>query len=242
MSYFKNPGHLAGFLYLLLMAAPLRLIYIPSKLFVTGDPAATANNIAAHSTLFRLGIAADLWCGVVLIFLTLAFYRLFRGTSRFLAVLVVILGGVLPAAIDFSNVVHDMAALTLIRGPEYLSVFDTQQRYALARFFLDLHHKQIIAAEVLWGLWLLPLGLLVYRSGLFPRIAGKVVGVWLILNCFAYLAISYTALFHPQYEQRVFNMLFPLECGELALMLLLLIKGADVQKWKTKEAAVAVTA
>ena len=84
---------------------------------------------------------------------------------------------------------------------------------------------------------MLPLGLLVYRSDFLPRLTGRVIGVWLILNCFAYVTISYTGLFHPRYEQTVFNALFPLECGELALMLWLLIKGADMQKWQAREAA-----
>jgi hypothetical protein len=96
-----NPGRVAGFWYLLLvMIGPLRLIYIPSKLFVPGNATATVNNIAAHELLFRLGIAGDLAGAVILIFLTLAFYRLFAGVDRNLAVLVVIFGGVMPALID----------------------------------------------------------------------------------------------------------------------------------------------
>src|SRR5713101_9559147 len=98
MSSTHNPGRVAGFWYLLLVViGPLRLIYIPSKLFVSGNATATVNNIAAHELLFRLGIAGDLAGAVILIFLTLAFYRLFAGVDRNLAVLVVIFGGVMPA-------------------------------------------------------------------------------------------------------------------------------------------------
>ncbi len=79
MSLSRNPGRVAGLWYLLLtVLGPVRLIYIPSKLFVRGDAAATVNNIAAHELLFRFGIVADLICGVILIFLVLAFYRLFQ--------------------------------------------------------------------------------------------------------------------------------------------------------------------
>jgi hypothetical protein len=67
----RNPGRVAGFLYLLLLAAPLRLNYISSKLFVHGDATATANNIAAHETLFRFGIAGDLFTGTMVIFVAL---------------------------------------------------------------------------------------------------------------------------------------------------------------------------
>src|SRR5947209_3220961 len=125
MSSTHNPGRVAGFWYLLLVImGPLRLIYIPSKLFVHGNAAATVNNIAAHELLFRLGIAADLAGAVILIFLSLAFYRLFAGVDRNLAVLVVIFGGVMPALIYFVGVVSDLGALMVVRGADFLSVFD----------------------------------------------------------------------------------------------------------------------
>jgi hypothetical protein len=222
----KNPGRVAGFLYLLLVvAAPIRLLYIPSALFVHGDATATAANIAAHESLFRLGIVSDLFCGVVLIFLSLALYRLFKGVDQKHAVLVVILGGVLPAAIDFFNVLNDGAALMLVRGADFLSVFEKPQRDALALLFLRLHHQEIVGAEILWGLWLFPLALLVYRSGFLPRF----LGVWLIINGFAYLTISLTGLLVPQYEDRVSNLAFPALLGEVAFMLWLVIKGVKEQ-------------
>jgi hypothetical protein len=216
-------ARVAGFLYLLLtVAAPLRLLYIPSTLFVTGDAAATAANIAAHESLFRLGIVSELFCGVILIFLVLAFYRLFREVDRTQAVLVVILGGLLPATIDFVGVLNDAAALMLVRGADFLAVFDEPQRDALAMLFLRLHHQQVLAAETLWGLWLFPLAILVLRSGFLPRF----LGVWLIVNGCAYLSTSLTGLLWPQYLERVSNVTFPALLGEVALMLWLLIVGA----------------
>ena len=225
MSSTRNPGRVAGFLYLLLLAAPLRLIYIPSKLFVHGNATATANNIAAHELLFRLGIVADLFCGTILIFLALALYRLLKGVNQNQAVLMVILGGVMPAVIDFLNVLNDAAALVLVRGADFLSAFEKPQRDALALLFLRLHHQELVAAEILWGLWLFPLAILVYRSGFLPRF----IGVWLIINGFAYLAMSFTGLLLPQYEDMVSNIAFPALLGEMVLMLWLVIKGARPQ-------------
>jgi hypothetical protein len=164
MSSTRNPGRVAGLWYLLLVViGPLRLIYIPSKLFVDGNATATANNIAAHEWLFRFGMAGDLVGAVVLIFLVMAFYRLFKGVDQYLAVLVVILGGVMPALIYFVNVVSDAGALMVVRGADFLQVFDKPQRDALVMLFLRLHDHQNTAAEVLWGLWLFPLAILVYR-------------------------------------------------------------------------------
>jgi Domain of unknown function (DUF4386) len=223
MNLTRNPGRVAGLLYLLLMAAPLRLIYIPKTVFVSGDAAATADSLLAHETLFRLGMFSEVFTSVALIFLTLAFYRLFKGVSRYNAVLVIILGGVIPACIGFFNVVNDSAALILARGAEYLSVFDKPQRDALAMLFLRLHGQEVVAAQTLWGLWLLPLAALVYRSGFLPRF----LGVWLVINGLAYVAMSVTGLLAPQYSFGISGIAFPGLLGELALMLWLIIKGVD---------------
>jgi hypothetical protein len=226
MSSTRNPGRVAGFLYLLLaVAGPVRILYIPSKLFVAGNATATANNIAAHELLFRFGIASDLFVGTIVIFVALALYRLFRGVDQNLAVLMVILGGVLPSAMYFFNVLNDTAALMLARGADFLSVFEKPQRDALALLFLHLHGQGFVAGEIFYGLWLFPLAILTYRSRFLPRF----LGVWLMLNGFAYLLLSFTGVLLPQYEDRVSNLTFPVLSGEVAFMLWLLIMGAKPQ-------------
>jgi len=226
MTSTRNPGRVAGLWYLLLcLIGPLRLMYIPSKLFVHGNPAATVNNIAAHQWLFRFGIIGDLLCAVILIFLTLAFYRLFKDVDQYLAVLVVIFGGIMPALINFVGVVSDAGALMAVRGADFLSVFDKPQRDALAMLFLHLRDHQNTAAEILWGMWLFPLAILVYRSRFLPRF----LGVWLVINGFAYVILSFTGVLLPQYQNKVFIFSQPALFAELALMLWLVIKGAKPQ-------------
>jgi Domain of unknown function (DUF4386) len=223
MSSTRNPGRVAGFLYLLLaLAGPVRLVYIPSKLFVHGDPTATSNNIAVHETLFRLGIASDLFVGTIVIFVALALYRLFKQVDQNLAILMVILGGLLPAAIYFGNVLNDAAALTLAHGANFLSAFEKPQRDALVMLFLHLHGQGFVAGEIFYGLWLIPLGILTYRSHFLPRF----LGVWLIVNGLTYLTLSVVGILLPQYEDRVSNITFPLLTGEVAFMLWLVIRGA----------------
>ena len=165
---------------------------------------------------------SDLFTATMAIFLTLALYRLFKGVDEGLARLVVILGALMVTPIYFFNTVNDAAALLLARGADFLSVFDKPQRDALVRVFLRMHGQGVLANEVFWGLWLFPFGLLVYKSRFIPRI----LGVWLMLNCFAYLATSVTGILWPQYEQRVSNWVFPVMLGELAIMLWLIIVGA----------------
>jgi hypothetical protein len=224
MTSTQNPGRVAGLWYLLLVfIGPLRLIYIPGKLFVHGNATATSANIAAHEWLFRFGIVSDLVGAVVLIFLTMAFYRLFKEVDQKLAVLVIILGGVMPALIYFVGVVYDAAALTLVRGADFLSAFDKPQRDALAMLFLRLRDHQNTAAEILWGLWLFPLAILVYRSRFLPRF----LGVWLIINGFAYVILSFVGELVPQYQNTVFLLAQPALFAEIALTLWLVIKGAN---------------
>jgi hypothetical protein len=223
MSSTRNPGRVAGLWYLLLvLAGPIRLIYIPNKLFVHGNAAATASNIAAHEWLFRFGIISDLVGAVILIFLVLALYRLFKAVDQNLAVLMVIFGGVMPALINFVGVVYDAAALMVVQGADFLSVFDKPQRDALAMLFLHLRDHQNTAAEILWGLWLFPLAILTYRSRFLPRF----LGVWLTINGFAYVILSFTGELLPQYQEKVFILSQPALFAELAFMLWLVIKGA----------------
>jgi Domain of unknown function (DUF4386) len=152
ISSVRNSGRVAGFWYLLLvLLGPVRLIYIPTKLFVRGNASATASNIAGHEWLFRIGIVSDLACALILIFLVLSFYRLFKGVDQDLAVQVVIFGGVMPSVIDIVGVVSDSAALMIVRGGDFLSGFDKPQRDALALLFLKLRDHQNTAAEILWG-------------------------------------------------------------------------------------------
>jgi hypothetical protein len=218
----RNPGRVAGLWYLLLvLIGPLRLMYIPNKLFVHGNAAATASNIEAHEGLLRFGIAVDLVGAVILVMLTLAFYRLFVGVDRNLAVQVVIFGGVMPALIYFVSVVCDFGALTVIHV-DFLSVFDKPQRDALAMLLLRLRDHQNTAAEMLWGMWLLPLAILIYKSRFMPRF----LGVWLFINGIAYIANCLTGIMWPQYQGRVWNYSQPAIFAEIAVMLWLVIKGA----------------
>jgi len=226
MTALSRNARVAGLLYLTLMTAPLRLIYIPGKLFAHGDATATAANIVAHETLFRLGILSDLFTATMTLFLTLALYRLFKDVDEGLAWLVVILGGLMVCPIYFLNTINDAAALLLARGADFLSVFDKPQREALAVLFLRLHGHGVMVNEVFWGLWLLPFGLLTYKSRFLPRF----LGVWLMVNCFAYLADSLTGIMWPQYEATVSNWIFPIMFGELAMMLWLIIMGAKLRQ------------
>jgi len=220
----NKAARVAGAVYLsLVLTAPFSLLYVPGKLIVRGNAVATANNILAHEMVFRLCIVAELLSSVIFICLGLALYRLLSGVNKTWAGAMVALV-LVSAAVGFLNVLNYVAALTLIHGTEFLAAFETPQRYALGMLFLRLHGQGELMNEIFWGLWLFPFGLLVFRSGFLPRF----LGVWLMLACFVWVALSLTALLFPPYYEAVFKMAQPVLFAELAIMLWLLIKGAKV--------------
>src|SRR5438309_1508437 len=222
MSFVKNPGRLAGLLYVVAsIPGFFGLVYVPSNLLVHGNATATANNIAGHEMLFRLGIAADLVGQAMFIFVALALYDLLKGVNERHAALMVILI-LVSIPIAFLNELNSVAALVLVRGADFLSIFEKPQRDALAMLFLNLHGHGFGVCEIFWGLWLFPLGLLVYRSRFLPRF----LGVWLVFAGVAWVILSLTGLLVPQYQGNVFTYAQPAFFGEIALMLWLAIKGA----------------
>jgi hypothetical protein len=221
----KKAARIAGLIYLsMVFTAPFTLLYVPAKLIVRGDATATANNILAHEMMFRLSIIGDLFTAVIFISLGIALYRLLSGVSNTwaMAMLAFVL---VSSAVGFIDTLNDIAALILFRGADFLTVFEKPQLNALGYLFIRLHSQGIFINELFWGLWLFPFGLLVFRSGFLPRF----IGIWLMINCFGYVALSIIALFAPDYYAAAFKWAQPVLFGELAIMLWLLIKGVRVQ-------------
>ena len=222
MTSTKNPGRFAGLLYVLAsIVGFFAIAYVPSKLIVHGNAGATANNISVHETLFRLGIAGELIGQAAFIFVALALYDLLKGVNRRHASLMVILI-VVSIPIAFVNEVNSVAAVVLVRGADSLAVLDKTQREALAMLFLKLHGQGFVVAEMFWGLWLFPLGLLVYRSRFLPRF----LGVWLVLAGVAWVILSLSGILLPEAQDKVNTYCQPAIIGEIVFMLWLLIKGA----------------
>ncbi len=208
-------------LYLLMaVAAVVSLGNVPSWSMVGGDATVTAARITASDLQYRIGVVSDLAAQILFVFLVLALYQLLKGVDQGYAALMVALV-LVQVPMAFANTLLGIAPLVLLSGADYLSVFDKRQLDALAMAFLNLRAYGVTAVMALWGLWLLPLGVLVFRSGFIPRI----LGVFLILGCFAYLIVSVTSLLFPAYA-RVVSPLKALAFGELLIILWLVIKGA----------------
>ena len=226
MNSIPNKGRFAGLLYLL-TAIPnvFYLIYLPSVLIVPGDATATAGRIMASESLFRMGIVSELAGATIFIFVVLALQDLLKGVNEKYASLMVTFF-VISVPISCVNVLNQIAVLRLLRGDSFLSVFDQRQLDALVMVFLNLHGYGTIVAQIFWGLWLFPFGVLVFKSGVLPRI----LGVLLIIGCFGYIAASVTVLLFPASGHMVHELLIaPGGVAELSILLWLLIKGIQAR-------------
>jgi hypothetical protein len=221
MTSLSKDARVAGLLYILSsLFGIVRLVYIPSTLLTSENAAATAGNIARHEFLFRFGIVSSLLCSALWIFVTLALFRLLKGVDEALSRLMVITLVITP--IFVVNEGNDLAALLFARGADFLSAFDQAQRQSFVMLFLNLHHQIDLASAILWILFHVPFGVLVYKSRFLPRI----LGVWLVMVGFAYFALSLTGLMLPAYEHSVWNVAQVVLLGEVAIMLWLAIMGA----------------
>jgi hypothetical protein len=223
MAFIGNPGRFVGLLYVLAsIVGFFAMGYVPNRLIVHGNAAATVDNIAAHEVLFRLGIAGQLIGQAAFIFVALALYDLLKGINQRQAALMVILI-VVSVPIALVNELNSLAALALVRGADFLSLVEKPQRDSFAMLFLNMHGRGLVVAELFWGLWLFPLALLVYRSRFLPRF----LGVWLTLAGAAWVILSLVSLLLPQYQNKVYTYTQPAVFGEIAFMFWLLIKGAQ---------------
>lgn len=144
----------------------------------------------------------------------LALYRLLKDVHQTLAIVMVILGSLMQTPAYVINTVTDAAALLLVHSDP-----------AMAMLFLRLHHHLDVANAIFAGVWLIPFGLLVYRSRFLPRF----LGVWLILGCFGWLAFCVAGILFPGSEDKVFSYGQPVFFGEVVTMFWLVIVGARDQ-------------
>jgi len=221
----KKQARFAGLLYLLAsIVGALALIYVPGKLIVPGDATATADHVRASETLLRLGIASELIGFIIFIFVVLALYRLFKGVNQkhALAMATLLLVSI---PVSLLNVLNEIAALIVVSGADFLSVFAKGQLDALAYLFIRLHGLGFVVAQIFWGLWLFPFGILVIRSDFIPRFLGYL----LFIAAFGYLASSFTSLVLPSYRRLVDQFAMVLTIAELPIIFWLLIWGAKDQ-------------
>jgi uncharacterized protein DUF4386 len=172
----------AGLYYLVVAVLGAFAHIVRGQVFVPGDAAATVRNVVADASLVRLSFVADLAQATFLLFVALALYRLLKQVHPGLARAMVMLVAV-AVAITCLNMVHQLGALVVATDPSYAEAFGAAGSDATVLLLLDMQHSGYLVAQIFFGLWLFPLGLLAYRSGSFPR----PIGVVLMLATVAYL-------------------------------------------------------
>jgi len=193
------------------------VMYVPTTLIVAKDAAATASNIMANESLFRMGIAGSLITQLIIIFVVLVLYKLFKPVNKNHASLMVIFA-LVGVPIAMLNTLNRIAALLLLNSADQMM------------FFLNLNEQGVLIASIFWGLWLFPLGYLIYKSGYFPKIFGILVTV----AGFGYLIGSFTYFLLPGYETiiQVFDLM---TMGEVFFMGWVLLKGAKIPEKKNPD-------
>jgi len=221
----KSLARVAGLLYLALgVLAGFAQMYVRPSVLVAGDATATANNIRANATLFRVGLAADVIGAVCFLFVAIALYFLLRSVSPKAALTMLVIVGV-SVAIECVNMVNHAGALVVATDGAYSGAMGGRAADGLALLFLDLHKYGVLIAQVFFGLWLLPLGYLVYRSGWFP----KALGVLLAVACFFYLVELMAVFATDNFDPAMAVISAPAGIAEIVFAVWLTAKGLNAR-------------
>jgi hypothetical protein len=225
----NKTAKVVGLLYLTLVPLSIFGMFTSSGLIVPGDAAATARNILASESYFRLSIVSALLVQIVNIFVVLGLYALLEPVNKNMALLMVVFI-LLGVPIAMLNELNRFAVLVLLHSDNTLPEFTAGQLQSMVPMILNLHQLGISIAGIFWGLWLFPMGYLVLRSGFLPRL----LGILLIIGCFGYLVDSFSAFLFPDLGVSVALFTF---WGEILLPLWLLIKGVNVGQWEKRARA-----
>lgn len=216
----KKNARIAGFFYLILAITAFFTLFVDKKLVISGDAVITANNILNSMSLFNLGIVSELIMAVFWILTAFMLYKLFKPINKNNALLMfslVLVGG----AIACINTLNKIVAIIILNG-NYLRVFEASQLESLTMLFLNLYQNGVVINHIFFGLWLVPLGLLIIKSRYFPKIISRIIGILLLVAGIGYLADVFIFFFLPSFNIRITDYTF---WGELILLLWLLIKG-----------------
>jgi hypothetical protein len=220
----KRTARIAGFLYLLqIPLGVFGIVYIPKSIIVTGNSEETVSNILANEFLFRLSIVSAILCALVTIATAVYIYNVLKPVNKRHAKWILIFT-LMVAPIIMLNELSNVAVLLLLKYPQYSPAFTSDQLNYMISILLDLHHYGLQIAGIFFGLWLLPMGYLVFRSTYIP----KVIGIFLIVTCIGYLVDFTTFFLYPNFPIVVSEYTW---LGEVLMVLWLLIKGVNIEKF-----------
>src|SRR5438132_12714562 len=214
-----KPPRLAGLLYLIVVVAGVfTLKIVPEQILMPGYAAATADHLRASETLFRFAMLIDLLAEVLFLIVVIALYRLLKDVHEGLSSLMVVFAAI-SVPIALVAVSLEIAAVSLVGNTDLVSTFGRSQLDALATLLLRVHGGALLVDEMLWGLWLFPLGILQLRSGFVPGI----VGVLAIIGGAGFLLDFGTSLVIPDVANALAGVTSLAQAGEMATIVWLLV-------------------
>jgi hypothetical protein len=226
-------ARIGGVLYLMIIVIGFSSeFFVRDKLVVSGDVTATANNILASESLWRITIAGELILLVCSVALAMILYVLLRPVNQNLALLAVFFN-LVEFPIEAISKLCLFAALFLSGDTDYLKAFEPHQLHALVKISLKVHDYGFGIDLVFFGCACLVYGYLLFRSGYFPR----TIGVLMAIAGLSYLTNSFTLILAPKYVRTILPILMLALIGELSLCLWLMVKGVNEQRWKEQASA-----
>jgi hypothetical protein len=227
-------ARIGGVLYLIIIViGALGEAFVRDRLIVSGDAAATAERIRASESLWRVGIAGELFLLTCAVALTLIFYVLLRPVSRNLALLAAFFN-LVSVAVEAASALHLLATLFPLANADYLKVLDPKQLHASVYLSTKSWEYGFGVSLIFFGWVCLVVGYLIFRSGYLP----KVIGVLMQIAGLCYLVNSFALILSPSLANRLYPaILLPAFVGEASLCLWLLVKGVNVSKWKARASA-----
>jgi hypothetical protein len=221
-------ARIAGVLFLVsLVAGGFGEAYVPSKLIVAADAAATAANIKNFDFLYRLGFASFLIESLCDITLVLILYALLKPVNKNLSLLAAFFGLVGTALFAFAELFY-FAPLLIMRGTDYLKTFAPDQLNALILLSMKFYGYAGMIFTAYYGMSWIVRAYLIWNSGYLP----KFLGLLMAIGGIGFVVRNFALILAPAYASDVLLMLmFP---GGLVLTGWLLVKGVDVAKWNAK--------
>lgn len=223
----KQIARIAGVLYLFVgIFGAFAEGYVDPKMYVAGNMVTTAGNVVMNSGLVRLGVVAHLLDGTFFVFLAMTLYVLLQHVNKNVARAMLVLVA-LATGIICLNAVFQFESLRVATDRSYAVAFGTQGSNALVLILLDIQHYGTLIAQVFFGLWLVPLGYLAYKSLLFP----KWLGVILILGGVSYLVDLLAAFLISDFGQKIHSyIVIPSAIAEISMVFYLLLIGVKREK------------
>jgi len=221
----KKTARIAGMVFLLMVIFGLAAeIFFRQKIFSTSDMATTANNILSNTFLYRAGVLSDMLMSLSYMLTALILYKLLSSVNKNMAATMVVFATAGSVLLLF-NILIEIAPLYILNGNEFMSTFNSSQRQSLAMLFYNLYQHGYMIGQIFFSLWVLPLGILIYKSGFIPKVLGI---LFIIETIFGLLAVTVHFLIPNATLESI--MMIPMMIAEFSFMFYLLIRGINESK------------